>query len=169
MRKSPACALVATAVFAALAPTDAPSATRVEFEGFIHSCGGTDPEVVRLTPGGTLHLRRATNANEWVTNNPALDGPETNEVISLNVNPKGHGNVTLHSTLRPLAFNGTWDITVKVTITEDGLVAHGVGHGTGELHGMTVKFTVAPEVVVPNPCSEEGSLPVSGVVISPGS
>jgi putative heme degradation protein len=169
MRKSPACALVAASVLAALAPTDAPSATRVEFEGFIHSCGGTDPEVVRLTPGGTLHLRRATNANEWVTNNPALDGPETNEVISLNVNPKGHGNVTLHSTLRPAAFDGTWDITVKVTITENGLVAHGVGHGTGELRGMTVKFTLAPALAVPNPCSEEGSLPVSGVVISPGS
>jgi hypothetical protein len=96
MRKLAAVASVATVVLVALAPTDAPSATRTEFEGFIHFCSSSDPEVFRVAPGGTLHIRGVTNTNEWVTNNPYIDGPETNEVVSFGINRQGHGNVTLH-------------------------------------------------------------------------
>lgn len=168
MRKSLALTSVTSALLVAIAPAGAPSATRMEFDGFVHSCTSTDAEVARATPGGTLHIRGATNTNDWVTNNPYTDGPESNEVIAINVNPQGHGTVTIHETLRPQAFTGAWDVTLKLTITEAGLVGHGVGHGTGDLHGMTLKFTVAPAPGVPSPCNPEfPSYVVSGVIISP--
>ena len=116
-----------------------------------------------------MHIRGATNTNVWATNNPFVDGPETNEVVSLNVNRQGGGNVTLHATLEPLAFDGTWEITLNLTIEADGVFGHGVGHGTGELRGMTIKFNAEPEVLVPNPCSDLPSGVVNGVIISPGS
>jgi hypothetical protein len=168
MRKSPALACVTSAVLFAIASTDTPSATRMEFDGFIHSCTSTDAEIARATPGGTLHIRGAINTNVWTTNNPYIDGPESNEVVAINVNPQGDGTVTLHMTLRPQAFTGAWDVTLKLTITEAGLVGHGVGHGTNDLHGMTLKFTVAPAPSVSNPCNPEfPSYVVSGVIISP--
>lgn len=141
--------------------------TTEEFTGFIHFCGGGPPDKVIVTPGGkTVHIRGATNFNEWVTGNDLIDGAETN-VVSANFNQNG-GNVHLDVTLVPDAFDGTWEITQTIKIAKDGSVSgHGVGHGTGELHGLIIKFTAGEEVVVANPCSGLPSGVVEGVIILP--
>ena len=93
-------------------------------------------------------------------------GLETN-VVSANFTPQG-GNVHLDATLDPYAFDGTWEITLTLKISENGLFGHGVGHGTGELHGMLIKFNTAPpEGPVDNPCADDDSAVLSGVIISP--
>ena len=134
----------------ALLPTTAPSADATEFEGFIHFCSSGPPEAFSVTPGGTVHVRGATNTNVWATNNPYLDGTETNEAVTININRQGRGNVTLHATLEPFAFDGAWEITLILTISKDGVFGHGVGHETGELRSMVIKFATGPEVLVPN-------------------
>jgi hypothetical protein len=59
-------------------------------------------------------------------------------------------------------------IQVKVTGGSPG-VAHGVGHGTGDLHGMTLKFTADPPVPGENTCVPELGIviPMRVVIIAP--
>src|SRR5439155_18493230 len=42
-------------------------ATRTEFEGFIHFCGGTDPTKINVTPGDILHFKEGTHENVRAT------------------------------------------------------------------------------------------------------
>jgi hypothetical protein len=150
------------------APWAAAVTTRTEFEGFIHPCGGTVTEE-RVTPGNVLHLL-ATNRNEWVTGNRLVDGTETN-VARININLKtGRGVANIQSTITPEGVEGTWELRyqVKVTGGTPG-TARGVGHGTGELQGMTLKFTAQPPVPGENTCNPEIPfvVPVQGVIIAP--
>ena len=56
--------------------------------------------------------------------------------------------------LKPDPFAGTWEITVHIEISPSGQSARGVGHGTGELQGMTLKFTGGEAVFgMENPCN----------------
>lgn len=144
-------------------------AMRSEFAGFVHFCEGTPPEAFKVTRGGTLHLR-AGNRNQWVGGNALVDGFEENAAL-VNVDLKnGTGAAHLDVTLRPEAVDGTWEIRQTVIIRGGGLAgSHGVGHGTGELHGMTIKFTTEPRAEVENPCNPDlPSARLHGVVISPG-
>lgn len=138
-----------------------------EFEGFIHFCGDSPPDQVIVTPGGkTLHIRGGLNINEWMSNNAFIDGPESN-IPNVNFNPKS-GAVHLDVTLRPSAVDGTWEISQTLQFHPNGAVSsHGVGHGTGELQSMTIKYTTGDPVVVDNPCSDLPSAPLTGVIISP--
>ncbi len=112
------------------------AAQRTEVDGLVHACGSTPPDGIKITPGGTLHIRGAGNWNQWVFGHPLLDGFE--EIVgdaNINLNT-GDGRAHGVRTLRPDAVEGTWEIRNQVRI---GMGGWGVGHGTGELHGMTIK------------------------------
>ena len=165
MRKLIAVACTAALVLIIGTPADGTPATRMAFEGFIHFCVGNPPHELKVTPGGTVRLK-ATNQNLWAVNNPLIDGIETN-VTSVNLNPSG-GNVYLDVTLEPFAVDGTWEITQTIQVQKDGTaIGHGVGHGTGDILGMTIKYTAGPTLIVPNPCSDFPSAVISGVIILP--
>lgn len=81
-----------------------------EFAGLINFCASTPPEEVNLTPGSTLHLRGATNQNQWVTGIDLVDGPEEN-VVNGDFNlTTGNGVAHLQVTLTPDDVDGTWVI-----------------------------------------------------------
>jgi hypothetical protein len=140
----------------ALAPLlDATAApTRTSFDGYIYFCSdGQPPDREWFAPGGTLHFRNAGNTNQWDMGNPLIDGIETNEVdLNLNFNG-GVGFVHGTSPLVPFAVSGTWQIKFHVN-TSNG-TARGVGHGTGNLQGMSLKFSnvVSTATTPPNPCN----------------
>jgi len=142
-------------------------ATRTEFVGFIHFCGSGPDELFRVTPGGTVHIR-GSNFNQWATTNPLIDGVENN-IVLINFNPVG-GNVHLDVTVEPDEYPGsTWEIRQSIHFRPDGSVSSkGVGHGTGALLGMTIKFTTGDFVTAGNPCApSEPSALLRGVIISP--
>jgi hypothetical protein len=145
--------------------TGAP-ASSTEFDGFINFCVSDDPTRFKITPGETLHFT-ASNENRWVTGNPLIDGVERNTVAA-NINLKnGQGVVHLDVSLKPDAVNGTWEIKQQLSLPER--VSSGVGHGTGDLQGMTIKFTTSPGggTSVCNP--DMPAAPVQGVILSPAS
>ncbi len=149
-------------MFAAVTPAE-----RTEFEGFINFCGESPPGGAWVTPGGVLHLREGGNFNQWVTGNPLVDGPEEN-VVDLNLNFKtGRGVVHLVVTVMPDAVAGTWEIQQSLKVPS--FLGHGVGYGTGELHGMTIKFTTEPASGISVCNSELGRAKVQGVILSPAS
>lgn len=149
-------------------PAMTPAAARTGFEGFIHPCGGALTEET-VTPGNVLH-QVATNRNEWVTGNPLVDGVETN-VVRININLKtGKGVANVRSTITPKGVDGTWELRYQVKVVDGGpATARGVGHGTGDLRGMTLKFTAEPPQPGQNSCNP--AIPfvveVRGVVHSP--
>jgi hypothetical protein len=162
-----ACLIGFVAIVAAGSVVAVTPVTRIAFEGFAHFCA-SGPADVRVTPGGqTLHLRDGENLNQWVTGNALIDGFETNTVIA-NFTPNG-GVIRLFRTLEPDAYPGsTWEIVQTNHFNPNGSIsAHGVGHGTGALKGMTIKVTAAGQVSVPNPCSDMNSGVISGVIITP--
>ena len=148
---------------ASVAAAGAPS---TEFDGFVNFCVSDDPTRFKITPGETLHFS-ASNENRWVTGNPLIDGVEHNTVAA-NINLKnGQGVVHLDLSLKPDAVNGTWEIKQQLSLPER--VSSGVGHGTGDLQGMTIKFTTEPGggTSVCNPDMPRGA--VHGVILSPAS
>ena len=147
-------------------------ATRTEFEGFLYGCSSTPPEEQTVTNGGVLHFKRGRNLNLFVTDSPLVDGYERN-VVDANINLKtGTGVGHLRSTITPDAVDGTWEynMTVKVGIGGGGEGGQAVGHGTGELDGMKIKFT-ARRLTEPaeNLCNPDNSFvaAIKGVIISP--
>lgn len=160
----PTAPLDVSAPSAAAAP-----ATRTEFRGVINFCESASPDRLIVTPGGTLHLSGLGNRTQWVTGNPLIDGFEENAVL-VNVNLKnGTGAAHLDVSLKPEAVNGTWEVRQTVTISGGAPTgSFGVGHGTGELLGMTIEFTTEPAGAVENVCNPEmGGAGVQGVIISP--
>lgn len=146
-------------------------AMRTEFEGFVNFCESASPDKLIVTPGGTLHLHGVGNRNQWVTGNSLIDGFEENAVL-LNLNLKnGTGTAQLDVTLEPDAVNGTWEIRQTVKVVDFAPAgSKGVGHGTGELQGMTIKFTTLPPAGGASLCNPEmGRGAVHGVVIAPAS
>lgn len=146
----------------------ATSATRTEFEGFIHPCGGAPIEET-VTPGQVLHLI-GSNRNEWVTGNSLVDGVEDN-VVRININLKtGTGGANVTSTITPDDVEGAWELRYRVDVIDGApATAHGTGHGTGALHAMTLKFTAELPQAGDNLCNPEIPfvVPVSGVIIAP--
>jgi hypothetical protein len=144
------------------------SASTTEFNGFVDFCASEPPTNFKITPGGTLHFLGA-NENRWVTGNPLIDGVEQNTVLA-NINLKqGTGDVHLDLSLKPDAVEGTWEIRQTVNI-RDGAPAgsSGVGHGTGDLQGLTIKFTTEPGVAGDNICNADMPVaPVHGEILSP--
>src|SRR4051812_29703364 len=141
-------------------------ASSTEFDGFVNFCVSDDPTKFKITPGETLHFT-ASNENRWVTGNPLIDGVEHNTVAA-NINLKnGVGVVHLDVSLKPDAVNGTWQIKQQLSLPER--VSSGVGHGTGELQGMTIKFTTEPGsgTSICNPDMPRGA--VHGIILSPAS
>jgi hypothetical protein len=168
MKRLIAVASAAVLVLVIAAPVGGSPATRIEFEGFVHFCA-SGPADVRVTPWGqTRHVRGASNLNLWATGNPLIDGIEIN-TVSANFTPTS-GVIRLFRTLEPDAYPGsTWEIVQTNHFNPDGsLSAHGVGHGTGALTGMTMKITAQGRVPGPNPCSDSDSGRISGVIISTG-
>ena len=143
----------------------ATAASSSEFDGFDNNCSSSDFTKFNATPGGTLHFS-AANENRWVTGNPLIDGIERNTVAA-NFNPTGQGIVHLYSSLKPDAVNGTWEIVTQLSLPE--FVGGGVGHGTGDLQGMTIKFTfdIAAGPSDCNPDGPKGHL--HGFILSPAS
>ena len=148
----------------ALRASVAARASSTEFDGFINFCHAGDPTRFKITPGGTVHFD-VSNENRWVTGNPLIDGVEHN-TGSASVNPHGQVVVSLHNSLKPDAVNGTWEIVQQLRIG-DG-VSTGVGHGTGELQGMIIKFTTDPPVPTSVCNADMPKAPVHGV-LSPAS
>jgi hypothetical protein len=141
------------------------SASSTEFDGFDNNCSSADLTRFNATPGGTLHFRVA-NENRWVTGNPLIDGIERNTGAA-NFNNTGQGVVHLYSSLKPDAVNGTWEIVTQLSLP--GFVGSGVGHGTGDLRGMTIKFDfdLAAGRSDCNPDGPKGH--VHGFILSPAS
>jgi hypothetical protein len=140
-------------------------ASSTEFDGFINFCVSDDPSRFKITPGGTIHFG-VSNENRWVTGNPLIDGIEHNTgAANINLN-NGQVVVHLELSLKPDAVNGTWEIEQQVRPPEGST---GVGHGTGDLQGMTIKFTTEPAggTSVCNP--DMPKAPVHGVILSPAS
>lgn len=145
------------------------AADRVEFEGFIHFCESDPFEDIRLTPGGTLHLREGINRNRWITDSPLVTGEETN-VVSGNINfhnPEA-GVGQLEITIAPDGVDGTWEARAHLHDPGPEGVLRGVGHGTGDLLGKSIEFSTPPGVAqVENVCSDVFDVKsVSGVVVS---
>ena len=137
-----------------------------EFTGFINFCVSYPPSTFNLTPGGTLHFT-PSNQNRWVTGNPLIDGVEQNAVVA-NIDLKnGQGVANLDVSLKPDAVNGTWEIRQHLSIPE--FVSTGVGHGTGDLRGLTIEFTTNPAGGTSscNPDMPRGA--VQGTILSPAS
>jgi hypothetical protein len=158
--------LTLTAPQAALsASVTAAPASSTEFEGFVNFCVSDDPSRFKFTPGGTIHFG-VSNENKWVTGNPLIDGVEHNTgAANINLH-NGQVVVRLDLSLKPDAVNGTWEIEQQVRPPEGST---GVGHGTGDLQGMTIKFTTSPAAgtSVCNP--DMPKAPVQGVILSPAS
>jgi hypothetical protein len=143
----------------------AAAASSTEFDGFINFCQSDDFSRFMFTPGGTIHFG-VSNENRWVTGNPLIDGVEHNTGgANINLN-NGQVVVRLDVSLKPDAVNGTWEIEQQVRPPEGST---GVGHGTGDLQGMTIKFTTSPAAgtSVCNPDMGRGA--VRGVILSPAS
>jgi hypothetical protein len=126
-----------TAPQGSLRASVAAAASSTEFDGFDNNCSSGDLTKFNATPGGTLHFR-VSNENRWVTGNSLIDGVERNTGAA-NFNNTGEGVVHLYSSLKPDAVNGTWEIVTQLSLPD--FVGSGVGHGTGDLQGMTIKFT----------------------------
>lgn len=146
--------------------TEVPHGTT--FEGFIYTCGGSAPEDVRVTDGGTLHVRGARNENRWVTDNPLLNGV-VNNVVNFNVEQKnGAGHAHGTGTLVPDAVDGEWKLDFHIDLSGKAWVgARGSGHGTGELTGMSIQWSGTPDnsgTDGPEGCSETSFSSVSGVI-----
>lgn len=155
-----------TAPQALRASVAAARASSTEFDGFINFCNNAGLIGFRATPGGAVHFG-VSNENRWVTGNPLIDGIEHNTGAA-NINPDGQGVVNLHLSLKPDAVNGTWEIKQHVTLPE--FVTTGVGHGTGDLQGMTIKFTTDPAFVPTSVCNPDMlKAGVHGVILSPAS
>jgi len=153
-----------------LASSSASAFTRIAFEGVFYPCSETAP-TKEWVSGNVLHLRNATNHNLWVTGNPLLDGFADN-VVDADINLKtGAGVAHPRETLQPEALDGTWEITVTVFVDSTGLTARGTGYGTGDLRGMTIRFSNPGIEEIPpatNPCSDiPVAVVVEGQILSP--
>jgi hypothetical protein len=153
----------------ALASPAAAAPLRIPFAGVFYPCGGTSGE--EFSAGNVFHFRSAENYNLWATGNPLLDGPEVNTVngdINLQT---GRGVAHPRTTVFPVAVDGTWDIQITVTVGVEGLTAHGVGHGTGDLHGMTIFFSNPGAIEIDpedNPCSDlPFAVLIEGEILAP--
>jgi hypothetical protein len=163
-----AVALGITLVLALTSPVTA-APERIPFAGVFYPCGGTSGE--EFAGGNVLHFRNAENYNLWFTGNPLLDGPEVN-VVSGDINVRfGRGVAHPRTTVYPVAVDGTWQIQITVTVRDDGLTAHGVGHGTGDLHGLTIFFSNPGAVEIDpedNPCSDlPFAVLIEGEILAP--
>jgi hypothetical protein len=123
-----------------------------------------------ISRGGVYHFRNGENVNRWVTGNPLVDGVEHN-VADMNLNLKnGTGTIHLDLSVKPDAVNGTWEIRQTVQFRDFNAVrTTGVGHGTGELQGLTLKFTAEGAAPILAACGPEGGFgpAIQGVISGP--
>jgi hypothetical protein len=141
-------------------------ATTTTFEGYVYGCSATPPQVSRLTPGWTLHFSGAGNVNRWTTDSPLVSGLEYNAVdANINLN-NGIVRAQATATVVPDAVNGTWEIRFLVKGPEG---ASGVGHGTGELEGKTLRFHITPGQPGPNLCDPTSTFiaSIEGEIVTP--
>ncbi len=138
-------------------------ASRTEFDGFVNFCHG-ETTWFKGKPGGTVHFGVA-NENRWVTGNRLIDGVEHNTGKAKG-NAQGEVVVHLENSLKPDAVNGTWEMKQLLRVPPG--VSTGVGHGTGDLKGMTIEFTTDPEFVPTSVCNPDNlKAGVHGVILSP--
>jgi len=123
------------------------AASTTEFNGFINFCE-PGPVTDFKVSGATIHFR-VSNLNKWVTGNALIDGYETNTGRAV-IDPHGLV-VSLDNSIKPDAVNGTWEIKQQFRIP-DGTTS-GVGRGTGDLQGLTMKFTTEPIIPSPSDCN----------------
>lgn len=164
-----AAAALAVILALALASPVAAAPQRIDFSGVFYPCGGAPGE--EFITGNVLHFRSVENHNLWSTGNPLLDGPEVN-VVHGAINLKaGRGVAHPRTTVYPVAVDGTWEIQITVTVGKDGLTAHGVGRGTGELQGMTIFFRNPGDIAIDpedNPCSHlPFAVLIEGEILAP--
>lgn len=164
-----ASAALASLLALSVASPAAAAPTRIPFAGVFYPCGGTNGE--EWVGGNVYHFRDSENDNLWVTGNPLIDGPEVNFVngdINLTT---GTGRAHPRSTIYPVAVDGTWQLEITVFVGESGLTGRGVGHGTGELAGMTISFTNPGDVAIDpseNPCSGvPAAVLIEGEILAP--
>ena len=162
-------AALGIALSLALVSPAAAAPERIPFAGVFYPCSGTSGE--EFVGGNVLHFRNAENYNLWVTGNPLLDGPEVN-VVNGDINLKtGTGVAHPRTTVYPVAVDGTWEIQITVAVAESGLTAHGVGHGTGALQGMTIFFSNPGDIAIDpadNPCSDlPFAVVIEGEILAP--
>ena len=141
------------------------SARSTEFSGLISFCVNAEIVKFKESPDGTVHFRGVGNRNQWVTGNRLIDGFETNDVRAT-IDKNGNGVAHIDGFLKPDAVKGKWEMKYTVSITGGvPAIAHGVGHGTRDLKGMTIEFASGPAMAVDNVCNPEmGGARVHGVI-----
>jgi hypothetical protein len=145
------------------ASVTAATASTTAFNGFINFCHGN---VTYFDVAGPTAHFGVSNENKWVTGNPLIDGIEHNTGRAI-IDPHGLV-VNLDNSLKPDAVNGTWEIKQQFRIP-DGTTS-GVGHGTGDLQGMTMKFSTDPIAGAVSDCNpDDFKAGVHGVILSPAS
>ncbi len=156
------------------APSFGASASKTEISGYVFNCGVLEEGETRITPGGVLHARGGEDWIIWDVGNALVDGPGildgSGGGLNFNFNNfiiTSHGKGVIY----PDAVNGTWELVanIKVNPNESG-VAITSGRGTGELHGMTLKYEARPIEDGPAaPCPDAFVFEVTGVIVEPAS
>jgi len=158
-----AAAMGVAAAFSSSLNASASSVTTVPFTAVFYGCGSVDP-TVNVSGDKILHFRDAVNFNYWVASTPLMTGPEFNTVNG-NINlDTGFGVAHPHEVLTPVGYDGTWEFSVRIKVTPDGLLADAVGHGTGVFRGMLLKWTQTGSMEIgpgENPC---GDLPFAATI-----
>jgi len=162
-------AALGIALSLALVSPAAAAPQRIPFTGVFYPCSGTAGD--ESFGGNVYHFRNAANHNLWATGNPLLDGPELN-VVNGDINVRVERGVAhARTTVYPVAVDGTWENRITVTVAADGLTAHGVGHGTGDLQGMTIFFSNPGDMAIDpedNPCSDlPFAVLIEGEILAP--
>lgn len=127
-------------------------ASSIPFSGYMYSCDFAFGDEW-VTPGGVFHFDGSTAINEWVTGNPLIDGIEQNIELGGMANANGTLTVRYEATITPNAVDGTWETStyqLQLNATRFG-GAKGVAHGTGDLAGMTMRFTLVPDFTMTPP------------------
>lgn len=155
-------ALVASTIALSI-PAAGAAGTTTSWTGRFYPCSGTGGEVF-VSADKIVHLFNSTNHNLWVTSTPLLNGFADNVVdAAINIDT-GVGVVHPRESLRPSVYDGTWESNVLIPPAGSGQPPRGVGRGTGELQGMTLKFYgdgIANLAPGENPC---GTLPFAAIL-----
>ena len=150
-------AVVASAAAVLAFPLHAGAApvSLVPFTAIRYGCSGTDGEAF-VTADKMLHIRNATNHNLWVASTPYLTGYADN-VVNADIDlSTGVGNAHPQQTMKPFVYDGTWESQVQIKFRPDGTETDAVGHGTGVLTGMTIKWRVIGRFATEaNPCGND--------------
>ena len=168
MKKQSIIILIVVALVALLfsAGPVAGEAVKIEFSGEMCRAGMVDPGKTWTSPGGIKHIRDMQTS--WNVFSEALVDGNMRRVMNVNCHVPSRigpfwGTFSLVLTDYPLS---SWEGTYTGYRYEDGLMySRWVGHGTGDLEGLKIKFYVTKPPGVNPGCPKW--IPLTGYILSP--